>query len=97
MKWNNDPKLIEVIILSMTILWIFGFNLIVCESGGRVTDQFDRFSMELSECDWNELPIEMQRLYLIFLGDTQQPKNVKSYAGIMCLRGTFKEVPEMTL
>lgn len=94
-KWDNDSKLVEVIVLSMTILWIFGFNFIICESGGRVTDQFKRFGSKFSECEWNELSIEMRRMYLIFLSDTQQPKNLKSYAGIMCIRGTFKQVLKM--
>lgn len=94
-KWDDDSTIVEVIILAITILWIFGFNLIVCESGQRVTDQFDLFGLEFGRCDWNELSVEMQRMYLIFLSDTQQQKNLRSYAGIMCTRDTFKTVRDI--
>lgn len=76
----------------MMILWIFSLDLVTCESGEKVTSHFDHFGSEFGQCEWHKLPIEMQRIYLIFLSDTQQPKNVQSYAGITCTRNTFKQV-----
>lgn len=76
----------------MVVLWVYGFNLIVCEPGERVTNRFDRFSLKFGECDWSKLPLDVQRMYLIALSDTQQPKNIHSYGGIICTRDTFKEV-----
>ena len=79
--------------LTATILfWEYTMNFVFGEIGERVTDQFEQFGDEVGRCDWNELPIEMQRMYLIFLSDTQQPKQIQSYGGITCTREQFKAV-----
>lgn len=57
-----------------------------------MTNQFEQFGLEFGRCEWNNLPIELQRMYLISLSDTQQPKNIQTYSGIMCTRDTFKKV-----
>ena len=92
LKWDDDSELYEIIILSVMIFWVFAFNFAICEPGERVTDQFEQFGEEVERCEWNKLPIEMQRMYLIFLSDTQQPVNIRSYGGILCTRDTFKTV-----
>lgn len=79
-------------IISMIILWIFGFILLVCEFGERVTTQFEQFGVEFNQCDWSKLSTEMQRMYLIFLLYAQQPKHIQSYGNIECTRETFKQV-----
>lgn len=76
----------------MVVLWVYGFNLIACEPGERVTNRFEQFSRKFNDCGWNNLSIGMQRIYLIFLSDTQQPKTIHSYGGIICTRDTFKQV-----
>lgn len=90
-KWDENSKLFENMILSNLILIVFTVILIVCEPGERVTKQFEHFGVKLDRCKWNKLPIEMQRFYLIFLSDVQQPKHIRSYGGIMCTRETFKQ------
>lgn len=92
LKWDDDSKLSDIVFLSMIILWIFGFNLVACEPGERVSHRFHQFGMEFERCEWNKLPIEEQRMYLIFLSDTQQPKNIQAYGGVLCSRETFKRV-----
>lgn len=79
-------------VLTMLMLWIIGLNFAICEPGERVTNQFDQFDMKLGRCEWHKLPVEMQRMYLIFVSDTQQPKNLQSYGGIAATRDTFKTV-----
>lgn len=66
--------------------------LFICEAGERVTTQFEAFAKELEQCNWYGFSIRMQRLYVFFLLDTQQPVNIQSYAGIQCTRDTFKNV-----
>lgn len=92
LKWDENSKMFQTVILTMVVLWIFTFILIVCEPGEQVTYQFDQFSVEFDQCEWNKLSIGMQRMYLIALSDTQQPKNIQSYCGIICTRDTFKQV-----
>lgn len=96
LKWNDDSKPLAILILSMLISLVFLLNLMICESGERVTDQFELFGVEFGRCEWNKLPIEMQRMYLILLSNTQHPKNIRSYGGIMCTRDTFKQVEFLT-
>lgn len=74
--------------LSWTTIYIF----LLCEPGERITIGFEDFSDELSGCDWYLLPIEMQRMYAIFLSDTQNPVKMESFANILCERETSKTV-----
>lgn len=57
-----------------------------------MTNQFAMISEELVRCNWYLLPIELQRIYLTFLFDTQKPENILSYGGIECKRQTAKKV-----
>lgn len=91
-KWNDDLKLFEIMTLSTLLLWVIILNLLMCECGERVTNHFVEFSVEFGRCEWNKLPIELQRKYLIFLLDTQQPKNIQAYGDIRCTRETFRKV-----
>lgn len=92
LKWDENSNLFENLILSMVVLWTFVFNLLVCEPGERVTNQFEQFYAEFARCQWNNLPIDMQRLYLIFLSDTQQPIYLRTYGGVISTRETYKQV-----
>lgn len=72
--------------------WVFGPLFVVCELGERMTYQFERFHQELERCDWHTLSIKMQRMYLVFVSDTQQTMNIACYGNILCLRDTFRKV-----
>lgn len=91
LQWDDVSKLF-IMIISMIVLWIFGLNLLICEIGERVTAQFEQFGMEFARCDWSKLPLGMQRMYLIFLLNTQQRNHIQSYGNIMYTRETFKQV-----
>lgn len=84
--------LLEIFIGLLILMWAYGALFLVCEPGQRVTNQFEMFSEELQRCDWDELPIEMRRMYLIFLSDTQQPVNIACFFNVICSRETFKKV-----
>lgn len=78
-----------VIFLSSAFL----LSIIICEPAQWVTNNFEQCGDVLEECDWYLLPIELQRLYLIFLLDAQQPVHIQCYGGVVCSRETFKKVP----
>lgn len=93
LKWEDDSQTFKIMIQSTMIPWVFFYVFAICEPGERVAHQFDQFGVEFSRCDWNKLTsIGMQRVYLIFLSDTQQPRNLQTYGGIECTRETFKKV-----
>lgn len=68
------------------------FIFIICEPSHYCTQQFENFGDELGQCDWYALPIELQRMYLIFLSDTQKEIEIDSYGNITCQRDTSKKV-----
>lgn len=84
--------MIELNTCAIFMFWAFAFDSLICELGQRVTNRYEAYGDELCKCDWYSLPVKLQRLYLIFLLDTQQPKRIQSYGGIVCSRKTFKKV-----
>lgn len=91
-KVEKNSNQIEIIITSLLAIWTFGFILAICEPGERVKYHFGKFYDELCRCDWNLFPLDVQRIYLTFLLQTQRPIIIKSYAGIQCTRETFAQV-----
>lgn len=89
---NDDKKIVETSNFGMMGFWAFSILFLFCEFGERVTDRFDMFGDNLQRCDWYKLPFKMKRMYLIFLSDTQQSKNITTYANILNTRETFKKV-----
>lgn len=91
-KWEDHWNGFEMSTTILADFWAFTLNFLACEVGQRVTSQYEIFGDELRKCNWHVLPIEMQRIYLTFLLDTQQPIFIQSYGGIVCSRETYKKV-----
>lgn len=89
---DDNSNLIGVVSTAILIFWVLGTIFIDCEFGEKMTNQFEMFGEELERCDWLLLSIEMREVYLIFLLDTQQPKTIHGYGGIVCSRDTYKKV-----
>lgn len=87
---GSEP--IEIVITSLFMFWVFMEIFLICESGERVTAQFELFGKEFERCNWYKLSLGLQRLYMVFLSDIQKPINIRSFAGIRCTRDTLKNV-----
>lgn len=74
------------------LAWAFVMISFYCEFSEMVCDEFEQFNEELHRYEWYLIPMEMQRIYLIFLLDTQQLTVVRGYGNILCTRVTFKAV-----
>lgn len=70
---------------------------LLCEPGEKMTTKFVMFGDELDRCNWYLLPINLQRMYIIFISDTQHPMKLSSYAGILCERGSAEKVSLIVL
>lgn len=92
LKWENDWIFIELITTGVIVFWAFALSFLACEIGQWVTNQYNVLGDELTAINWYSLPIELQRTYLVFLLDTQQPIHIESYGGIVSSRETFKKV-----
>lgn len=67
---------------------------IICEFGGMMTDRFEAFNHNLCQCKWYLYTAELQRLYLLFVVNTQHPVIIRGYGNIICTRETFKKVTD---
>lgn len=91
-KSANDSSLADMILPIFIVVWAFTLIFAYCELGKMVTNQFNTINEELYRCKWYLLSLEMQRMLLIFMSDTQQPMFLRGYANIVCTRDSFKNV-----
>lgn len=91
-KWAGSLDFFEIVALFITLFWAFICICLLCELGARMTNRFEAYNDELNRCNWFCLTIKMQRIYMIFSVDTQNPAKMLSYADITCERKTTKKV-----
>lgn len=85
----NPPDLILPLIL---MTWCFITLYCYSEFGEMVTNEFQLFSDRTIQCEWYLFPHGMQRIFVIFINDVQQPVLIRGYGNIQCTRETFKAV-----
>lgn len=78
--------------VSVLVFWAFAIIFAFCEMGAQATHQFHALNEELCQVKWYLLPIEVQRMMLIFMSDAQQPMFLRGYGNILCTRDAFKNV-----
>lgn len=74
------------------IFWTFVSIILYCECGEGITNEFDKFHYEVDQYKWHLLPLEMQKMAIIVLANSQQPTLIRGYGNIVCRRETFKNV-----
>lgn len=68
------------------------YIFVLCEPGAKMTTEIEKIGEEIERCEWYLLSVEMRRMYLIFLADTQSEVKLSGYGGITCDRETSKRV-----
>lgn len=91
-KWADEANTFEITALSVLLCWLAIIMSSLCEPGEMVINAFEGISDEVIQCDWYALSPKLQRMYVIFLSDTQNPKKLLSYGGLACERATLKRV-----
>lgn len=71
------------------MIWTFALIFFLCECGELVLSQFDAFNNQLYQCNWYLFSMEMQRMLVIFMINTQQPPTIHGFANT---RDAFKGV-----
>ena len=89
---GNSLNSVELLYSLRQVFWAFGLIGCFCELGEMVTKLFDKFNVRLYQCDWYLFPIEVQRMLVVFMSDTQQPVFVHASGNIQCIRENFKKV-----
>lgn len=93
LKQSKDASsALEIIYPLVLLFWPFAVVFIFCEFGEKVSTQFQYFNDELCKCDWYLLPIEMQRILLTVMTNSQQPIFIQGYGNTLCIRYSFNKV-----
>lgn len=72
--------------------WSFASVFLYCEFGASVTTEFAKFDDELYQSKWYSLPVEIQKMMMIFIASTQKPVFIRGFCNIVCIRDSFKKV-----
>lgn len=72
-----------------------------CYDGAVATDSFEKMADALYEVNWQDLPIELQKYFVIMIGNAQRPRyyhgfnvailNLQLYTRVSILLKTFKK------
>lgn len=87
----------------MLFVWIFsGFGalmliFICCEFGQRFSNAYDELNDAVNRMDWYLIPIDLHRILLIVMINTQKPLDVNFFGSISCSREQFKRVSVLPL
>lgn len=72
--------------------WAVCMVFFSCEIGQRFSNAYEDVNDVIGCMNWNYLPLEIQRMLLIIMLDTQQPFEVNCFGSTACNRETFKKV-----
>lgn len=85
----NPAEMIQPILLAY---WSFFIIFVFCNFGEIFTKSFIEINHAIAECEWYSFPIELQRNFLIILGNTKKSIVLKGFGNIDLSRDTFKRV-----
>lgn len=92
LKSGENVNLIELLFAIITTSASFLIIFSMCEFGEMVNNRFDLFDDELCECKWYTFPIELQKLLLTFMSNTQREAIIRGIGSTECNREAFKKV-----
>lgn len=78
--------------LCVFVLLSFVGIFALCELGTQVKSQFKTLNSALFQLEWYLLPVELQRMLLIFMMGAQDAVLLRGYGNIECTRDAFKNV-----
>lgn len=74
------------------ILYAYGILSVYCEIGEQLGTKFDELGDALYQCEFEALPIDVQRTIPIILSFMQNSPALAAYGNLKCSRETFKRV-----
>lgn len=91
-KWADHRDFVEMVVLYYNTIGNASLVFMLCEPGHYCSTGFESIEDQLVQCDWYLLPMELQRKYMVFLAQTQNPIQISCYFNIVCERETSKKV-----
>lgn len=74
------------------MFWSIIILFLTCEFGEMITGEFEMFDDEFAKSNWYYFPIEVQRMFITVMANTQQPKILQAFGNTPCTREVFKKV-----
>lgn len=90
MDGKSDPN--EIIPAAIVALSAFLCMFALCMFGENLAGQFNALDDALSQCKWYLFPIDVKRMLITLMSNTQQTVALLGYGNIECTRDTFKNV-----
>lgn len=87
-----DPNPIEIFTPINLVMFSFTALFFYCQCGEFVMNEFDEFDDELYRCKWYLFPIEIRRMLVIVMINTQKPLKIRGFFNTVCTREAFKIV-----
>lgn len=89
---QQDSRPVEMIFTLIMICTSLGPIFFYCELGEIIGRKCNMFDQELYECEWHAFPIELQKLMLTFMSNTQRGCVFQGCVNTVCTRDSFKSV-----
>lgn len=91
---QDDWNAIELLFQLFLMVWSFVFVSLFCELGEMTLERYEKVDQQLFNCKWYKFPIEIQRMLVIVIANSQQPVTICGYGNIVCTRDALKKVNE---
>lgn len=95
MKTADDTEnALDVMKICFSLFVCCSFLALFCEFGEMITEQFEMFNDELSQCKWYLFSTDVQQMFVILMAFAQKPMNICGCGKIKCTRESFKKVKQ---
>lgn len=82
----------EILALSIKMIWVFSFIFGVYEFGERLSGSFEELNDEYDQFAWHLFPMKAQRMLTVLLRMAQKPIELRVFGSTPCGRITLKNV-----
>lgn len=89
---NHILNPVELLFISVLLVFSLIVNLIFCESGETVRIQFEMLNDVIGQGNWYLFPSEMQHMFIIAMANAQHQILIRGYGNSLCTRETFRKV-----
>ncbi|XP_031618676.1 odorant receptor Or2-like [Contarinia nasturtii] len=89
---SQDPVDWPALLITIwQLFWTFAFLFLYCYRGEEVTSAFEELADEISQCEWDSLPYQLQRILPIVLIAAKESVQIKTY-GFACTHERFQKI-----
>ncbi|XP_031619024.1 uncharacterized protein LOC116338096 [Contarinia nasturtii] len=89
---SQDPVDWPALLITIwQLFWTFAFLFLYCYRGEEVSYAFEELADEISQCEWDSFPYQLQRILPTVLIAAQDSVQIKTY-GYACTHERFQKI-----